>query len=405
MDNTYAVIMAGGKGERLWPLSTPEKPKQFLRLLGDRSMLQETVARVLPLVPLERILVVTSRDHVDLVRDQLPRLPQRNLLAEPVGKGTAPCVALAAVVVHARAPEGVMATLSADHVISDPNRFQSLLAAALRVASEGTHLVTFGIPPTRPETGYGYIEASEPWRGASQAEPADVLHVKRFTEKPDHDTATQFLNQGTYYWNSGMFVWRADLVLQEIGRYLPALHESIAELSKHLDHPSFATTLEDVYSNLGSQSIDRGVMEKSERILLVPASDIGWSDVGGWEALRVVLARRDKPWGYEHLWALNEHYAGKFLHVRAGESLSLQYHETKDETIHLVEGKLLLRVGATENSIEEQVLSPGDSFHIPPGTVHQMQALENCVIAEVSTPHLDDVVRLRDRYGRESAVR
>ena len=400
MGEAYAVIMAGGKGERLWPLSTPERPKQFLQLLGDRSMLQETVARIVPLIPTERILVVTSGEHVDLVREQLPELPGSNILAEPMGRGTAPCVGLASLIVHEQDPTGVMLALPADHVITDQERFRLLLKGAIEIAASGSHLVTFGIPPERPETGYGYIHAVDPWDEPTKPQGLDPLHVVKFTEKPDRETALRFMEEGTYYWNSGMFVWRVDTILQEIEVHMPPLRQALNSLIPVIGKTEFSDALKETYAGIDSQSIDRGVMEKCDRILLIPSPDIGWSDVGGWEALRQVLERREKPWGHEHLWALNQHYVGKFLHVNAGESLSMQYHEVKDETIHLVEGKLLFRVGETEDAIEELILSPGDSFHIPPGTVHQMQALEDCVIAEVSTPHLDDVVRLSDRYGR-----
>jgi len=150
-------------------------------------------------------------------------------------------------------------------------------------------------------------------------------------------------------------------------------------------------------------SIDHGVMEKSTKTLLIPAGKIDWSDVGGWEALRELLALRDKPWGYEHVWALNQHYAGKFLHIHSGESLSLQYHEMKDETIHVLAGKLRLRIGPSISDLETRDVLPGESCPIPPGTIHQMQAIEDCIIAEVSTPQLTDVVRLEDRYGRAKA--
>jgi len=400
MNTTYAVIMAGGKGERLWPLSTPEQPKQFLRLLGDRSMLQETVARILPLIPPERILVVTGAEHAALVREQLPGLPESNIVVEPVGRGTAPCVGLSALIVRSLAPEGVMLALPADHVITDQGAFQILLEGTIKIAADGSHLLTFGITPDRPETGYGYIHAVEPWSGSGEPAGLSVLRVERFTEKPDHETACQFLDEGTYFWNSGMFVWRADTILEEIERYMPDLHQSLAKLAPLFGRPEFESALNRTYEATPSQSIDRGVMEKSDRILLVAAPNIGWSDVGGWEALKQVIARREKPWGYEHLWALNQHYAGKFLHIHAGESLSLQYHEVKDETIHVLEGKLRLRIGPSVSQLQDLVMSPGDSQSIPPGTIHQMESLEDCVIAEVSTPHLDDVVRLEDRYGR-----
>jgi len=400
MNSVYAVIMAGGKGERLWPLSTPEQPKQFLRLLGDRSMLQETVARLHPLIPMERILVVTAAEHAPLVRDQLPDLPKDNIVSEPMGRGTAPCVGLAALIVHAREPKAVMLTLPADHVITGEEEFRSLLEGTIEVAAAGSHLLTFGIPPDRPETGYGYIHAVEPWNGSGGAAGLSVLRVERFTEKPDYETACRFLEEGSYYWNSGMFVWRVDTILEEIETHMPDLHQSLAKLKPLFGKPKFEAALAETYASIASQSIDRGVMEKSDRILLVAAPNIGWNDVGGWEALKQVIARREKPWGYEHLWALNQHYAGKFLHIHAGESLSLQYHEVKDETIHVLEGKLRLRIGPSVSELQDLVMSPGDSQSIPPGIIHQMESLEDCVIAEVSTPQLTDVVRLDNRYDR-----
>ena len=395
MNHVYAVIMAGGRGERLWPLSTPERPKQFLNLFGERTMLQQTVDRVLPLISIENVYIITAAEHVPLVKEQLPEVPDENIVGEPVGKGTAPCVGLAATLIQQRDPEGIMLALAADHVIKNEQVFRELLKTASEIASQGTHLLTFGIDPTRPETGYGYIHAPEAWKGN-----ADVLEVSRFTEKPDHETAERFLQEGTYYWNSGMFVWRVDTVLEEIGQFLPDLGDALEELRTHIGTASFQDKLEIIYADLAKISIDHGVMEKSTRTLLIPAGKIDWSDVGGWEALRELLARADKPWGHEQLWALNQHYAGKFLHISKGESLSLQYHEIKDETIHVVEGKLRLRIGPSASSLETRVLLPGESCPIPPGTIHQMEALENCIIAEVSTPQLTDVVRLEDKYGR-----
>jgi mannose-1-phosphate guanylyltransferase len=401
LSQAYVVIMAGGRGERLWPLSTPERPKQFLGLFGNRTMLQQTVDLVLPLVPLERILIVTSAEHVALVQEQLPELPPGNVVGEPAGRGTAACVALAAFVVQKASARAVMVALPADHIIEDVDGFRQLMGRAIAMAALGNHLVTLGIEPSRPETGYGYIHAPHEWIG--EEGPQDVpsaREVNRFTEKPDRETAERFLREGTYYWNSGMFVWRVDTVLEEIRTWMPNLHQAMSGLRSTFGTAEFQEALGEAYAALESASIDRGVMEKCARILLLPASGIGWSDVGGWEALREAMARREKPWGYEHLWALSEHYAGKFLHIRAGESLSLQYHEIKDETIHILQGKLRLRIGPSQSELLDVILSPGQSQAIPPGTIHQMEALEDCVIAEVSTPHLTDVVRLEDKYGR-----
>lgn len=406
MSQTYVVIMAGGQGERLYPLSTPERPKQFLNLFGKRTMLQQTVGRVLPLVPEERILVITSAEHVCLASEQLRDIPAANIIGEPVSRGTAPCVALAAFAIQKRDLQAVMVVLPADHIISDAEMFRRLLKQAIAIAAQGTHLVTFGIDPSRPETGYGYIHAPSAWSGGKSCvqEPSVLLEVKRFTEKPDRDTAERFMREGTYYWNSGMFVWRVTTILEEIQAFMPELHQMMAELDITPGTARFEKALAKVYPRLSSASIDRCVMEKSRRILLIPSGAIGWSDVGGWEALREALAIREKPWGYEHLWALNQHYAGKFLHIRSGESLSLQLHLTKDETIHVLQGKLRLRIGPSQVELRELILSPGESCSIPPRTIHQMEALEECVIAEVSTPFLTDVVRLADRYGRADSA-
>jgi len=364
-------------------------------------MLQQTVDRVLPLVSIKNVYVITAAEHVPLVKEQLPEVPDENIVGEPVGRGTAPCVGLSALLIHQRNPEGVMLALAADHVIKNEEVFRELLQAAIEIAARGTHLLTFGIDPTRPETGYGYIHAPKVWEGAGRlAGDSEVLEVSRFTEKPDRKTAEHFLQEGTYYWNSGMFVWRVDTIIEEIKRFLPELCEALEELRSYVGTASFQEKLEAIYADLAKVSVDHGVMEKSTRTLLIPAGKIDWSDVGGWEALCELLALRDKPWGHEHLWALNQHYAGKFLHIRSGESLSLQYHEIKDETIHVLAGKLRLRIGPSASSLETRNLLPGESCPIPPETVHQMEAMEDCIIAEVSTPHLMDVVRLEDRYGR-----
>lgn len=406
MGKTYVTIMAGGRGERLYPLSTPERPKQFLALFGARTMLQQTVDRVLPLVPEDRVLVITSAEHVHLASEQLPEIPTANIIGEPLGRGTAPCVALAAFAIQKRDPEAVMVALPADHLISDAEMFRRLLRQAIVIAAQGTHLLTFGIDPSRPETGYGYVHAPNAWRGGMSdvQDPSVALEVESFIEKPNRETAERFLRDGAYYWNSGMFVWRVSTILEDIHAFMPVLHQMIMGLDIMPGTAMFEKALAEVYSRLDPASIDRCVMEKSRRILLVPSGGIGWSDVGGWEALREALAVRDKPWSYEHLWALNQHYAGKFLHVRGGESLSLQFHVTKDETIHVLQGRLRLRLGPSEAELRELILSPGDTCPIPPGMVHQMEALEDCVIVEVSTPLLTDVVRLADRYGRAGST-
>ncbi|MCK4355545.1 mannose-1-phosphate guanylyltransferase [Candidatus Bipolaricaulota bacterium] len=281
----FAVIMAGGRGERLWPLSRKETPKQFLKLLGERTLLQQTVERVLPLVPLENTYVVVGREHVGIVREQLPKLPRQNIIVEPMGRGTAPCVGLAAMRLSRIDPEGVMIVLPADHVIADEERFRHLLDNATTIAEAGTHLITLGITPDRPATGYGYIQA----RLSKGDAKAPVLEVERFTEKPDRDTAQRFLDEGNYYWNSGMFIWKIDAILREMEEHMPKLHSELIAIEERAGTPNYEETLAQTYAEQEVNSIDYGVLEKSERVLVLPTGEIGWSDIGDWSALNEVL--------------------------------------------------------------------------------------------------------------------
>lgn len=254
----YAVILAGGGGTRLWPASRRRQPKQFLPLApGGRSLFEATVARVRPLVPLERVLVVTAASQVAQVRAALPELPDANLVVEPVGRNTAPAIALAARTLERRGQgEAVMAVLPSDHVVTDEAAFIRTLGHALAAAER--HLVTCGIPPTRPETGFGYLELGPRTDGAAR-------EVRRFVEKPDLARAREYLASGNYLWNSGMFFFRVDRILDELRRHLPAL----------------LPALDARYEDAPAVSIDYGVMEKAEDIWSVPGA-FGWSDVGSW---------------------------------------------------------------------------------------------------------------------------
>jgi len=281
----FAVIMAGGSGERLWPLSTPERPKPFLKLLGERTLLQETVDRLGNWIPLERTLVVAGTAHRGLVTEQLPDLPPENLLVEPVGRGTAACVGLAATAISRIDPKAVMIVLPADHAIGEPARFRDLLARADRLASDGTHLVTLGITPSRPATGYGYIQAGPPLI----PDDPSVLTVARFTEKPDEATAQSFIVRGDHFWNAGIFVWRTDAIRREIARHLPALHRGLTEIERASGTEQEGPVIDRVYKNLEKISIDVGVMEKTDACLVLPTGAIGWSDVGDFAALAALL--------------------------------------------------------------------------------------------------------------------
>lgn len=281
----YIVILAGGSGTRFWPVSRHSRPKQLISITDGPTMLQRTVERVLPLKP-KRILVVTNRQQSEETERQLAGYRATvpvDLVAEPVGRNTAPAVGLAATIIAAHDPEGVMVVLPADHYIRKEEQLHQALQLAIHSARNGW-LMTLGIVPTAPETGYGYLEADTAMRGIGP------FPVTRFVEKPDQATALTYLEAGTFFWNSGMFAWRADLILQEIERYLPELAGPLSRISfgDVWELNDLAGQIEQVYQAVPSISIDYGVMEKSDRVQMV-AADIGWSDVGSWSALAEVV--------------------------------------------------------------------------------------------------------------------
>jgi mannose-1-phosphate guanylyltransferase len=283
----YAVIMAGGKGTRFWPRSRERMPKHLLDIVGARTIIQETLARLSPLIPPDRTLVVTGASHAEELMRQLPEVPPDNILIEPMGRNTAPCIGLAALAVNRRSPGAVMAVLPADHLIRDEARFRHVLAAAARVADREAALVTIGIAPTGPETGYGYLENGEP---AGTVAGEAVWRVRSIREKPDRPQAESFLRQGNFSWNSGMFVWRAPVILDHIERHLPDLYRGLREIDAAWGAPREADVLRDAYAAMTPISIDYGVMEKARDVLLLKG-DFGWSDVGSWDALWEVSPR------------------------------------------------------------------------------------------------------------------
>ena len=286
----YAVVLAGGSGTRLWPRSRGETPKHLLNLIRpDATMLQETVGRVLRLVPPEKVYVVTNARHAEEVRAQLPSVPHGNVLAEPVGRNSGPAVGYAAAHVRKRDPRGVMLVLPADHVILREEDFRAVAAAGAR-AAEGGHLVTLGITPTHPETGYGYMEMGEE---LPPADGCEVRRVVRFTEKPDRQRAERYVESGRYVWNSGVFMWRAAMILDEMREHMPDLHRALEELEPVLGTPEEAAEVGRVWPGLENRSIDYGVLERSRKVVTLPVN-IGWSDVGDWAALAEVSPRDEE---------------------------------------------------------------------------------------------------------------
>lgn len=285
MKHTYAVIMAGGGGTRLWPVSRKEKPKQLLPLLGQETLFQSTVNRLENLFPPERILVVTVAEQAELMKKQAPAIPAENYIIEPAPRGTASVVALAAAVLKKRDPQAAMAILTSDHFIRDKDLFRYLIRTAFQVAARD-YLVTLGITPTFPSTGYGYIEQGEPLDGEYQY---PVYKVRRFREKPDQATAEQLLRSGEHSWNSGMFVWKADAILAEIERQMPGLSKVVGQISEAWDTADRENVVKSVWMDIQPQTIDYGIMEKAGRVAVLPAGGLGWSDVGSWDSLFEVL--------------------------------------------------------------------------------------------------------------------
>jgi mannose-1-phosphate guanylyltransferase len=288
----YPVIMAGGSGTRFWPLSRKNRPKQFLPLAGEGPLIASTVGRLPPLARIERTYVVCGPNHAATVRRLVPKLPKANLLVEPCPRNTAPCVGLAALHVSRRDPKGVMAMLPADHHIARPDAFREALAAAAELARKGA-IATIGIRPSRPEAGYGYLKLGARMPASGQARGRHhPYRVERFVEKPDVVTAARYLAEGNYLWNSGIFLFRADVILEEIRKAMPVLGEQLEVIGESLGTSGYLRTLRRVFPGAPSISIDYGVMEKSQRIAVVPA-EFGWSDVGSFAALSEVRETDD----------------------------------------------------------------------------------------------------------------
>ncbi len=285
MKHTYAVIMAGGSGTRLWPVSRKKHPKHILPLLGERTLFQSTVDRLAGFIPPDHILVVTSGDQAEEMKKQAPQIPSRNILVEPEPRGTASVIGLAATVLRKRDADAVMLVLPSDHFIRNRDLFQWIMRIAVQVAHQD-YLVTLGITPTFPATGYGYIQRGDPLPVKFDY---PVYQVLRFLEKPDEAHARQILAQGDHTWNSGMFVWRVSRILDELARQMPGLSAALDQIGVAWDSPNQEEVIGSLWPGLEAETIDYGIMEHADRVAVLPAGGLDWSDVGSWDALFDVL--------------------------------------------------------------------------------------------------------------------
>lgn len=277
--NTTALIMAGGRGERFWPKSRKNMPKQFLSLTDDgKTMIQLTVERISPLVKLEDVYIATNRDYKKLVLDQLPGLPEENVLCEPIGRNTAPCIGLGAVHIAKKYDDAMMFVLPSDHLIKFNKMFIRTLQDACDVAEKNSNLVTIGITPDYPETGYGYIKFD------SHVTEGRAYKVDRFVEKPNLEVAKEYLATEEYLWNSGMFIWKVSSILKNIQKFMPETYERLIRIQDAIGTETAEHVLEKEFTALQSQSIDYGIMEKADDIYILPGT-FGWDDVGSWLAV------------------------------------------------------------------------------------------------------------------------
>lgn len=279
--NTYAVIMAGGGGTRFWPLSRQNMPKQLLNLSGTDAMINETIKRFGDIILPENIYIVTNKSQADVMKNiLLQQVPIKNILVEPAARNTSACILYAAMYIYEKLGDGVMCVFPSDHYIVDEENFQKTLLKAIDIAKNENSIVTIGIKPTFPSTGYGYIKSCD---GKD-----NIYKIDKFEEKPNIEKAKEYFRNGNYYWNSGMFIWKVSVIIEAFKRFLPRIYNSLSKVSKIFDTEDGKKLLDEIYPNLDSISVDYGIMERTDEALVIPAN-FGWNDVGSWDALGAIF--------------------------------------------------------------------------------------------------------------------
>lgn len=276
-----ALIMAGGKGTRFWPLSTEERPKQFLNLIGDNTMIQMTVDRIKPIIPIDRIFICTGERYVDLVKEQLPELPERNIIIESEGRNTAPCITLSALVIKRYYKDATMVVLPSDHLIKDEDKFREIILDGEEYLKENDKaILTLGMKPNRPEIGYGYIKFTN---NKVNVNDNEVIKVEKFVEKPSLEVAKEYLSDGSYLWNGGMFIWTIDNILTQIREFTSSTYEALKEI-EYVNEEKLQEVINKNYKETEAISVDYAILEKSNDIYVIP-SDINWDDIGTWKSV------------------------------------------------------------------------------------------------------------------------
>jgi mannose-1-phosphate guanylyltransferase len=343
MPRLYALILSGGAGTRLWPRSRRRKPKQFLDLVGDRTMLQDTVDRVSELIPDERIFVVAPPEHRALIHEQLPELRSDHVVIEPYPRGNAAAIGLAMAALHAFDPDAVVAVLPSDHVVEKKGAFRNVLMAATAAADAGW-LVTLGITPERADTGFGYIEAGEK---LDIATTLPVHKVKRFIEKPKREAAEKMVAAGGHYWNAGMFVWRVTKILEAYREHLPKTAAALDALDDAIGSPRYESVLAEVWEETDRTTIDYGIAERAKNMAVVPA-DIGWQDVGNWSRLADIVAASGRQPADEHI---AEDSAGNYVYVPGKTTVTIGVND-----LIVVETEDVLFIAAKDRAEEVKAI-------------------------------------------------